>query len=98
MASVSKLFFALVKKEWKSAISSYGVRKIGLFGSCLRGEEDSRSDIDVLVDFEKKSFDNYMGLKIFLEDKLGRKVDLIILSAIKPALRDGILKEVKYAT
>ena len=50
-------------------IKSYGVKRIGVFGSYIKGSQKSDSDIDVLVEFEKgrKTFDNYMELKFFLE-------------------------------
>mgnify|MGYP001115213044 CR=1 len=77
----------------------YGVRRIGFFGSFVRSEQKEVSDIDVLVEFEKgaKTFDNYMGLKFLLEEIFGRKVDLVIVDALKPDIRDRVLREVKYA-
>jgi len=80
-------------------IKSYGVKKIGLFGSFVRSEQKRKSDVDILVEFEegKITFDNYMHLKFFLEDLLGHKVDLVIHDDIKPQLKEYILKEVEYA-
>jgi len=80
-------------------IKRYGVKKIGLFGSYARNEQESRSDIDILVEFErgKKAFDNYMDLKFFLEDLFGDKVDLVIADALKPDLKPYILGSVRYA-
>ena len=77
----------------------YGVKRIGVFGSFAKSEQKETSDIDVLVEFEKraKTFDNYMNLKFFLEELLGRKVDLVIIDALKPDIKDRVLKEVKYA-
>ena len=77
----------------------YGVKRIGFFGSFVRSEQKETSDIDILVEFEKgaKTFDNYMNLKFFLEEVFGRKVDLVIIDALKPDIKDRILKEVKYA-
>ncbi len=92
--------------EIKEVISShlneirekFGVKELGVFGSYVRGEQSEISDIDVLVEFEqgKKTFDNYMDLKFYLEDLLGVEVDLVIKSAIKPKLKEYILKEVVY--
>lgn len=73
------------------------VRRLGLFGSAARGEATPTSDLDFLVEFERKSFDGYMDLKFFLEDLFGRPVDLVIKETLKPALRDPILKDVVYA-
>ena len=80
-------------------IKKYGVKRIGLFGSYVRGEEKEKSDIDILVEFEKgkKTFDNYIGLVLFLEDLFGCKVDLVIRENIKTLLKPYILKEVVYA-
>lgn len=78
-------------------IKGYSVRRIGVFGSVVRGEANSESDIDVLVEFSEKTFDNYFGLKFFLEDLFGRKVDLVIAENIKPRLKSIIFSEVEYA-
>ena len=87
-------------EENKDQIKKFGVKRIGLFGSCVRGEQKKGSDIDILVEFEKgkKTFDNYMELKFFLEDLFNCKVDLVILESIKPDLKPHILRSVKYAT
>jgi len=79
-------------------IKKYGVKRIGLFGSYVRNEQKSESDIDILVRFErgKKTFDNYMDLKFFLEDLFNRKVDLVIIEALKPDLKQYILGSVKF--
>ena len=93
---------AMLKKigESRRRIRKLGVKKIGLFGSYVRGEQKIRSDVDVLVEFEegKKTFDNYMGVKFLLEDVLGCEVDLVISDSIKPALKPHILGSVRYAT
>ncbi len=73
----------------------FGVRTIGLFGSWARGEASSASDVDLLVDFERSSFDAYMDLKFYLEDLLQLRVDLVLRRALKPLLRDRILGEVR---
>ncbi len=64
-----------------------------MFGSAARNEASDTSDLDFLVEFDRKSFDNYMDLKFFLEDLLGRPVDLVLKEAIKPRLREPILAE-----
>jgi uncharacterized protein len=69
------------------------VRELALFGSFARGEGTDASDIDFLVEFERKTFDNYLDTKELLETLFGRKVDLVIKSNIKPRLRDRILSE-----
>ena len=81
---------------WKE---QYGVKRIALFGSYARGEQNDSSDIDVLVEFMKDAvtFDNYMDLKFDLEDLFQKKVDLVLFEDIKPALKPMILRSAKYA-
>ncbi len=85
--------------ESKEKIRKYGVKRIGLFGSVVRNEQAEGSDIDVLVEFEKgkKTFDNYMELKFFLEEQLQRKVDLVISDALKPQIKPYVMREIEYA-
>ena len=84
-------------EENRETIRKFGVRSLGLFGSAVRGEATDTSDLDFVVEFEKKTFDAYMDLKKFLEKLFGCKVDLVIKDAIKPRLREPILKETIYA-
>ncbi|WP_191090703.1 nucleotidyltransferase family protein [Niallia endozanthoxylica] len=81
---------------WKE---KYGVKRIGLFGSYSREEQKESSDIDVIVEFfdTSLSFDNYMDLKFNLEDHFQKRVDLVILDDIKPALKPSVLRSIKYA-
>ncbi len=76
----------------------YHIKEIGLFGSFVRGEQTESSDVDLLVEFEKGHSDlfNYVRLKSYLEELLGRKVDLVSKNAVKSRLREKIFKEVRY--
>jgi predicted nucleotidyltransferase len=76
----------------------FKIKELGVFGSFVRGEETAKSDIDILVDFERdgKTFDNYMDLKYFLQELFGLEVDLIMKGALKEELKDRILSEVLY--
>jgi len=82
-----------------SSIEKFHVKKIGVFGSYVRGEQTSDSDIDILVEFEEnqETLDNYMDLKFYLEDLFARRVDVVISSVIKEALKKSIVESVKYA-
>lgn len=82
--------------KWKA---NYGVKRIGLFGSYSRDEQKESSDIDVVVEFNDSdlSFDNYMDLKMDLDDLFQRPIDLVILNDIKPALKTNILSTITYA-
>src|SRR5438105_12522576 len=77
----------------EAKIKSFGVRALSLFGSSARGEDTPESDLDFVVEFEKKSFDSYMDLKLFLEELFDRPVDLVLADGIKPRLRTAILRE-----
>ena len=85
-------------EENSETIKKHNVKRIGLFGSYVKNEQTAESDIDLVVEFEKgkKTFDNYMELKFFLEDLLECKVDLVIAEAIKPDLKPYIMEDVKY--
>lgn len=80
----------------RDKIKSFGVKRLGLFGSCARGEASAKSDLDFVVEFSQKSFDAYMDLKDFLEGLFGCPVDLVLSNTIKPRLRKPILSEAVY--
>ncbi|EKQ51549.1 MAG: putative nucleotidyltransferase [Methanobacterium sp. Maddingley MBC34] len=83
-----------IKKEIIPILERYGIKKAGLFGSVVRGELKEDSDLDILVQIEGEvSLLDFVGLKLDLEDRLGRKVDLVEYSTIKPLLRESILKK-----
>ena len=94
MQSRDDVFKAIQQNH--DSIRKYGVRRLGVFGSFARNQADLSSDIDILVDLEKKTFDAYMGLKFFLEDLFGRSVDLVLTDSIKPRIRETILRETVY--
>jgi hypothetical protein len=72
----------------------FGVTSLRLFGSASHDTAGSASDVDLLVTFDgPATFDRYMGLKLFLEDLLGRKVDLVTEEALRPELRPAIERE-----
>jgi len=75
-------------------LKRFGVKRASLFGSLARGEDREDSDIDILVEFEAgKSLLDLAGLKIELEEVLGRRVDLLTFNSLHPLLKDKILKE-----
>jgi len=84
--------------EHKEALkNSFSVKDIGIFGSFVRGEEQHKSDIDILVDFEEPvGFFEFMDLQEFLEKILSSKVDLVSRKALKPHIGQRILEEVLY--
>lgn len=86
-----------VLKENRKAIRALGARRLGLFGSFASNKATRGSDLDFVVEFERKSFDAYMDLKIFLEKLFGCRVDLVLADAIKPRLRTPILEGAIHA-
>ena len=75
----------------------FSVCRIGLFGSCVRSQAVSDSDIDLLVEFEEPTYDRYMDLKFFLETLFNAKVDLVLADNVKQRLKPYIMREVVYA-
>jgi uncharacterized protein len=86
-----------IRAHRKELEDKFTVRRIGIFGSHARHDTGSKSDIDVLVEFERPTFDHYMELKFFLEELLDGKVDLVMADTVKPRLRPYISQEVVYA-
>lgn len=85
--------------EKQQDIKKFGIKSIGLFGSYAINKQKKESDIDLIVEFKKgkKTFDNYMDLKFYLENLFDCKVDLVIKEALKVDIKPYILKSVKYA-
>jgi uncharacterized protein len=77
--------FSYKSKQWRADRGARG-----------RGDATETSDLDLLVDFDgTATFDGYMGLKLFLEDSLGVRVDLVTRGALKPRLRARIEAEAR---
>ncbi len=82
-----------IKGKILPILQQHGAKKAGLFGSCVREEMREDSDVDILVEIEKDiSLLDFIGIKLEIEEVLGRKVDLVEYSTIKPLLRESILK------
>ena len=82
----------------KDEISKLGITKVGLFGSFSRGDQTQESDIDLLVEFDKKkkSYQNYMNFVKLAENLFGRDVEVVTPESLSPYLAPYIKKEVKY--
>ena len=78
-------------------LERFRVKEIGIFGSFARDEADGSSDVDILVEFEEPIGWDVLDLREYLEGILGRKVDVVSRKALKPALSEGILREVIFA-
>ncbi|NJN94190.1 MAG: nucleotidyltransferase family protein [Anaerolineales bacterium] len=87
-------------RRHQDKIKALGVKKLGLFGSFVRNEQNAESDIDLLVEFETghKSFDNFIQLSFLLEELLRGPVELVTVESVSPYLRPYITQEVEYVT
>ncbi|OJW22070.1 MAG: nucleotidyltransferase [Planctomycetales bacterium 71-10] len=80
--------------EAPSLRAKYGVKSLAVFGSMARGDDHEGSDVDVLVAFEgPANFDDFMGLKLDLEDLLGRRVDLGTPETLRPEMRAEVQRD-----
>ena len=79
--------------------SDYHITELGIFGSYVRGEQTDASDIDILVEFEPSfrfGLVTYGKIENYSANALGKKVDLVMKSGLKPYIGKQILKEVIY--
>lgn len=75
----------------------YNVKRLGIFGSVVRDQQRKGSDLDMLVEFTSPiGFFDFIRLENFLTNTLDQKVDLVSKKALKPAIKDVVLKETIY--
>lgn len=87
----------ILKKNADFLQDFYNVKKIGVFGSVLRGDYKNASDIDVLIELKKPiSMFKFIELEDYLSKILKKKVDLATKAAIKPAIREEVFKDTVY--
>ncbi|MGF1676589.1 MAG: nucleotidyltransferase family protein [Rivularia sp. (in: cyanobacteria)] len=87
----------LILHSLKNTLRILGVNSLALFGSVARDEAKFDSDVDILVDLEPPiTFDRYMDVKLYLEEQLGTKVDLVTRKALKPQIRENVEREAIY--
>ena len=86
--------------EKRTEIANYGVKRIGIFGSFVRGEQHPDSDLDVMVEYlpGQKTFRNFMNLAFLLEDTFQRKIDLITPESMSPYLYPHVSEEIEYVS
>jgi len=83
-----------IKHKTIPILLKHGVKKAGLFGSSARGDTRDDSDIDILVEIDDDiSLLDFVGIKLEIEESLGKKVDLVEYSTIKPLIREKIINE-----
>jgi uncharacterized protein len=91
---------AFLSQNKKLFRDRYHIDKIGLFGSYARGEQNNKSDLDLLVEFEENTPDLYelkIQIKEYFKTQLGLEVDICREKYIKPRIKKAILKEAIYA-
>lgn len=87
----------LLQRHFHEMVREFGVHDLALFGSVARDEAGTSSDVDILVSFDgPATADRYFGLQFFLEDLLGRPVDLVTDKALRPELRPYIEREAMH--
>lgn len=86
-----------ILKQHQEELIDQGVQKLAIFGSVARSESTSKSDVDILIEFDaKRGLFAFAGLKNYLEVILKCDVDLVTKNALHPALKPQILREAKY--
>ncbi len=87
----------IIRNKKPEMESRYGVQRLGLFGSYVRERQRKKSDIDILVTFNRDiDLFDFLDLRKYLESQLQAKVDLVMETALKPAIGKRILSEVEY--
>ena len=82
-----------IKKEIVRILKKHGIKKAGIFGSYVRGEQDEKSDIDIIIEPNKGMGLEFVEVALELEKALGKKVDLLTYNSISPYLKEYILGE-----
>jgi predicted nucleotidyltransferase len=84
----------LIRQHGDILAEEYGIAVVGIFGSCVRGEQQEESDLDLLAEILRPvSLLELVGAEIYLSEKLGVKVDLIPKRNVRKELREAILQE-----
>ncbi|MCX6999018.1 MAG: nucleotidyltransferase family protein [Candidatus Sumerlaeota bacterium] len=85
-------------REKVGQFHTLGVKRLGLFGSFVRGEPSTKSDVDILVEFEtgQKTFDHFIQLSFLLEEIFQRRVEIVTPESLSPHIGPHILREVEY--
>jgi uncharacterized protein len=81
-----------IKPKIINILKKNGIKKAGVFGSFARGEQNEKSDIDILIEFNGSLLD-LVGLEMELEKELKKRVDLLTYNGINPSLKNKILSE-----
>ena len=86
----------MLSKHKKVLQKKYHIKRLGLFGSYVRGEENQQSDLDILVDFDQPIGLEFVSLAEELESLLNIRIDLVSTNAVKPRMMKSIEEELIY--
>mgnify|MGYP001594872355 CR=1 FL=1 len=86
-------FLKILIPKIKKILKKNKIKRAGIFGSYVRGEQTKDSDIDILVQPSKNMGFEFAGLEIQLSQKLKKKVDLVSYNGLSPYLKDKILSQ-----
>jgi predicted nucleotidyltransferase len=82
-----------IKKIVVETLKRYKIKKAGIFGSYVKGKQKKNSDVDIMIEPSKDMGLEFVGIKLELEDKLNKKVDLVTYKGIHPLIKNEVLKE-----
>ena len=85
---------ARLRKEAPFLRDKYGVEKIAVYGSFAKGKQSGKSDVDILVQLTRPLGLEFVGLALYLEEALGRKVDLATFATLRRSLKDPRYKRI----
>ena len=81
------------KKVVIKILKKYNVKKASFFGSYVRGEQKKDSDIDIIIEYPNGLGFKFAGIVMELEEKLGKKIDLLTYKGVSPYIKKNILNE-----
>lgn len=97
MTKQLETYLELINQNFEELKSNFGVKRIAIFGSTARGESTKKSDIDIIVEFNRPiGFFTFIKLESYLQEILGKKVDLATKNSLKPGIKKTVLKEAIY--
>jgi len=80
----------------KEILKKYKVKSIALFGSYVRNEQRQDSDVDLLVELEEPTYDNFIHLVFTLEELLKKKINLVPRGSLSPYIEPYVEKEAEW--
>jgi uncharacterized protein len=93
--SLTRARILKVLREHDEVLKKYWVKRIGLFGSFARGKQKRGSDIDLLVEFEKPTYDNFYDLIVYVEKLFRRKVQVLTPAALETMRVKGVAQSIR---